>query len=426
MAAFYGTIAESMMKYKLVHITSGGEYKTPLVASQLFDQAECQASEGGEYAPMAVEAWILGAMREYWDASARARVNMLRARCPGISIHMFNGISRLGGLPLLPLMKLHRMGMGKRVPVIYHCRGEEAAFMAAKLREDFPGDKVVLDVRGHWPSEWLYARGIEYPERAEGTERQEYDKLRERLRYAVGVADGVTTVSNALRALLIKDAGATEDTIVVPCCVKQIPADSERDRIRKEWGVGVNERVIVYSGTTAAYQHLDDLTIPFMKALAQNDAAVRLAFLSPDVEKINAMLQRHGADMGRTIVKSLPQQEVAAALTACDIGVLIRKPTVVNSVANPVKIAEYLAAGLPLIIEKGVGGVAQQAFDAGIMFPVQTTVDATVIPAALPEWIRDTDNGRRQAVRKYVSDVYLWQSAIHVSRGLYRQISGNV
>ncbi len=414
------------MKYKLVHITSGGEYRTPLVASQLFDQAECQALEGGDYAPMAVEAWILGAMREYWNALAKAKVNMLRARCPGISIHTFNGISRLGGLPLLPLMKLHRMGMGKRVPVIYHCRGEEAAFMAAKLREDFPDDKVVLDVRGHWPSEWLYARGIEYPEQSEGAERQEYDKLRERLRHAVGVADGVTTVSNALRALLIKDAGATEDTIVVPCCVKQITGDSERDRIRKEWGVEAHERVIVYSGTTATYQHLNDLKIPFMKVLAENDARIRLAFLSPEVEKIIVMLQRHEVDMGRTIVKSLPQEDVAEVLTACDIGVLIRKPTVVNRVANPVKIAEYLAAGLPLIIEKGIGGVAQQAFDAGIMFPVQATVDLTAIPAALPEWIRETDNSRRQAVRKYVSDVYMWQSAIHISRGLYRKILGKV
>ncbi len=68
--------------YNLVHITAGGEYKAPLVASQLFDQAEFQAVIKEGFAPAKVEAWIIGPMREYFDGDVKNNINHLKARCP--------------------------------------------------------------------------------------------------------------------------------------------------------------------------------------------------------------------------------------------------------------------------------------------------------------------------------------------------------
>jgi glycosyltransferase involved in cell wall biosynthesis len=45
-------------------------------------------------------------------------------------------------------------------------------------------------------------------------------------------------------------------------------------------------------------------------------------------------------------------------LAAGDLGLLLRDPHPVNRVASPVKFAEYLAAGLPVLVSPGVGDAA--------------------------------------------------------------------
>ncbi len=410
--------------YSLVHITVDGEYRAPLVASQLFDQADWQARDRGADAPDKVEAWILGAMREYTDATAQEKLRSLVERCPNISVRMINGIGRLGYFPMVQLMKIYRRRLGKK-PVIYHCRGESAAQWGLRMRDLFPGDKVVLDVRGYWPAEKLYERGIEYPEKATGADRTLYNTLLDHLTKTISKVDGVTTVSDALRTLLIETAGATAGCAVVPCCVSTVVPGDRREELRNSWGVGKDEIVVVYSGTTAAYQHLEDLTIPFMKALMEADRKIRPAFFSSQIDKITMMLQNAGLDIERVLLKKFRQDEVGSALSACDAGILIRKPTLVNRVANPVKIAEYLAAGLPIIIEKGVGGVADEMFGKGILKAVTLTASDANVSDQVAEtlsWLNGGIASNRSVVQDYVRSVYLWSAAIHVSRALYQQV----
>ena len=411
------------MKYNLVHVCTGGAYQTPLVASQLFDQAQCQAVNTEGFSPNIVEAWILGSFGEYFKKSSQDRIAVLQKRCPNINIRFIGGISRLKRFPLLHLMKHYRNALGKNTPVIYHCRGEQAAITAALFAKQFPGDKVVLDVRGYWPAETIYRFGIEYPENAVGEYLALHNNALAELKQSVAVADAVTTVSQALKDLLIKETGAPLNTSVVPCCVSKITDDGNRQQIRHDWGVSDDEIVVVYSGTTAAYQHLEDLTIPFMLQLAKVEKRVKLAFFSSEHEVIKNMLQARGADLNRILVRNFPQKEVASALAACDVGILIRKPTLVNRVANPVKIAEYMAAGLPLIIERGVGGVDDTLFTMGLLKDIAIADNITqkldVEIGNVVDWLVQGLAEKRRAIRQYVKEVYLWDAAIQVSRKMY-------
>ncbi len=408
-------------EYNLVHITTDGEYKTPLVASQLFDQAEFQAVNKQGFAPTQVEAWTIGPMREYFDEAAKTKINELQLRCPHIKVRMVNGIGRLKMFPAYPLLLSFRKRLGEP-PVVYHCRGENAALWAARLRHAFPGDKVVLDVRGYWPAETIYKNGVEDPALAKGEDLAAFQKALHFLKYVVSIVDAVTTVSTSLRDLLIKDAGAPADTSVVPCCIAQITPDTRRKEIRKRWGVADDEIVLVYSGGTAAYQHLEDLTIPFLKKVMERNAKIRVAFLSSEEEKIKSMLVAAGMYSDKIILKGFPQKEVAEALTACDAGILIRKPTVVNAVANPVKIAEYLGSGLPIIIEKNVGGVADVMFEQSILKGIQIATPGASMDAdanAVNNWLEENLASKRELARAYAENVYLWSAAINVSRKMY-------
>jgi glycosyltransferase involved in cell wall biosynthesis len=411
-----------MNTYNLVHITTDQEYKAPLVASQLFDQAEFQAINPGIDAPNKVEAWIIGSMREYFNKNAQLIVTNLQLRCPHIQVRMINGIGKLNHAPLPWLLKSYRKKLDLSIPVIYHCRGTSAVKWAKLLTSLYPQDRIVVDIRGYWPAESLYNKGIEDPALATGPLKDEYNNQLNDLKSALAKADGVTTVSNALRDLLIHECQADSQCSVIPCCVSKITDDSQRSNLRASWGIAEDEILVVYSGTTAAYQHLGDLTIPFMKQMAALNPKVKLAFFSSQLDKIKELLKDAGVSEDKVLLKSFAQSEVGSALTACDGGILIRKPTLVNRVANPVKIAEYLAAGLPIIIEKGVGGVADVMFEQGILFGLETTQPNTPFPAeAIGQWLEQIPN-KRSIVRTYVSEVYLWSAAIHVSRKLYKYV----
>ena len=409
-------------KYNLIHLTAGGEYMAPLVASQLFDQAEFQSVTKEGFAPQKVEAWIIGAMRDYYDQRSKEKLLALRKRCPHVTIRMINGIGRLGSFPIMELMKLRRNQLDKSIPTIFHCRGEYAAEWAIKLKKYFPGDKIVVDIRGYWPAEYLYNKGIEDPAAATGDDQANYEKAYAFLKNILSRADAVTTVSTALKELLVKEFNASGDSAVVPCCVSAITPDDKREEIRKGWGVRSDEIVLVYSGTTAAYQHLEDLTIPFMREVAKENPKVRLAFFSSEKEKIQQMLHSAGINIETVLLQSYQQKEVAAALNACDAGILIRKPTLVNRVANPVKIAEYLAAGLPIIIEKGVGGVADELFERSLLKGIALTGGKGMgeEAGAVNNWLSSAIQQKRPLVREYVKKVYLWSAAIHVSRNMYK------
>ena len=154
----------------------------------------------------------------------------------------------------------------------------------------------------------------------------------------------------------------------------------------------------------------------------ERNAKIRLAFLSSEQEKIKNMLVAAGIYSDRIILKGFPQKEVGEALTACDAGILIRKPTIVNAVANPVKIAEYLGSGLPIIIEKNVGGVADVMFEQSILKGIRIAAPGADMDSdadSVNRWLGEGLAGKRTLARDYAEKVYLWSSAINVSRKMY-------
>ena len=414
----------AMKKYNLVHITTGGEYKTPLVQSQLFDQAEAQAIVKEGFYPQKVHAWILGSFREYFDRAGKKKGRAIRRFCPHVKVGKFNGIDRLNRFPIYLLLTFRRLLMGS-TPVVYHCRGEAATKWGLKQKKLFKKDRVVIDVRGYWPAELLYKHGIEYVELANGALKSEHDRAKQELKDLISEVDGITTVSEALRELLMSDLGAPDTTIVVPCCINKITEDNRRNEIRKKWGICDGEIAVVYSGTTAAYQHLEDLTIPFLHKLVNADNAIRIVMLSPESDKVTAMIAAAGIDKAKVVIANIPHKEVAEALTACDAGVLIRKPTLVNRVANPVKIAEYFAAGLPIIIEEGVGGLPDRLYQRSLIKGIKISSPKANMDHYVSEvmaWLNDDLDKKRSLIREEARTHLLWSSAIQTSRSLYQQI----
>ena len=52
---------------------------------------------------------------------------------------------------------------------------------------------------------------------------------------------------------------------------------------------------------------------------------------------------------------SLEQEEVFEELIKCNFGIIFRGNNLISSVSSPLKFGEYLAAGLPVLINEGIG-----------------------------------------------------------------------
>ncbi len=147
--------------------------------------------------------------------------------------------------------------------------------------------------------------------------------------------------------------------VVIPCLVNssfkfQQLSKEEKTAIRQKHGIHPDAFVLVYSGSVSGWQSFG-LVKQTLRPLLKESENAALLFLSPPDKHIEEMQKELPERIFRAWVK---HDEVTPLLSACDYGVLIRESSVTNRVASPTKFAEYLGAGLPVIISAGIGDYA--------------------------------------------------------------------
>jgi glycosyltransferase involved in cell wall biosynthesis len=112
-----------------------------------------------------------------------------------------------------------------------------------------------------------------------------------------------------------------------------------------------DKTVLCYVGTAAPYQDIDDGFARFC-ALAvglRGAGRVHALCLTPEVDHVRTILVRAGIPDNAMTVIEVPQASVSEYIAAADAGFLLRSSTEVNRVSVPVKLGEYLAAGVPVV-----------------------------------------------------------------------------
>jgi len=355
------------MEYDLVFVLLWQHIELPLVYSQTFDQAQKQSEINSELKPFSVSVWVMTPLRFYIGREERSIVKRLKLRCPGIKIHLLPEVNRLDNFPLTFFLKFQR-GKLFASQIVFHFRGEATLNHFVRYYSKNMNDSFILDVRGYWPAEILYARGFEDIENLSGNLAAVYDQEKRKLQKALELADGVITVSQNLANLLKEIVPTLPEINIVPCSVRSIHGRHNREKIRQSLGVTNEEKLLVYSGGYARYQHLEDLTIPFIELILRQSEQVKVLILSQDMLKIQQIVKAATEYYDRYIFRKVDQIEVGDYLSACDLGFLLRRESLVNTVAQPVKIGEYLAAGVPVCVQGEVGGVTEKliSYNAGL------------------------------------------------------------
>jgi hypothetical protein len=243
------------------------------------------------------------------------------------------------------------------------CRGPFATWMALRMRERGLTGKVCFDGRGAYAAEWEEYRIID--------DDALIAQFRPLENEAVNASDMRIAVSQALVEHWRERYGYTGIAhVVIPCTlgkdhVKPLVREEEKEEMAS--GLEPIEKdvvQVVYSGSAAGWQSFELLSGLADQLLSH--PRVSLVFLSPDDRNIRELVSRYPGRVHRLWLKP---DDVRYQLNLCDAGILVREDTITNRVASPTKFAEYLAAGLPVLISSNLGDFSAlvKAHDLGLV-----------------------------------------------------------
>ena len=233
-----------------------------------------------------------------------------------------------------------------------HARSTVPAVIALGLKKLF-GIKMIFDVRGLLADEYVDA----------GHWRKESIKYRLtkslELR-CLGASDGIVTLTERIWSIIerwpeLRARGIAHQ--VIPCCVdlKRFRFDpGARTQRRAELRLE-DKLVLVYSGSVGGWYLTEEMIDFFVAMLSERPEVHFLCLITNGQDKVEAILKERGVPPGNYTIKSVSSESVSSYLSASDAGIAFIKPCFSKFASSPTKNAEYLACGLPLIINCGIG-----------------------------------------------------------------------
>ncbi len=243
---------------------------------------------------------------------------------------------------------------------VLHCRVHVPALMAVIARKfSRRGPKILFDIRGFFPEEYTDA-GI-WPENG-----WLYRAVKRVEKWLLDEADGFVVLTEKARSILFPESAKTgfdkrdRPVEVIPCCVDLTRFDgldeSMRDAVRSELGV-CDRFVIVYVGSFGGWYLTDEMFALFAAAREQDPDVFIMILTQRQADFAAEGLRAKGFTDGDFFVGSVLPTDLPRYLSAADGSISFIKKCYSKQASSPTKNAEYLAAGLPILANSGVGDV---------------------------------------------------------------------
>ena len=277
------------------------------------------------------------------------------------------------GFALRRLIKRHHCPNG----TILHCRGPLATRVALDARQRAGNVRVIFDCRGLAFFETIENAGYERVEDAPSDLAARARRLDTAERRAARESDAVVAVSRAMKKVMVARWGVTAEKVhVIPCCTDVDAgrqAYERRDETRARLQLS-HKWVVVYNGSLAPYQMIDQTLALVVRLLAARKDGHFLA-ITTSPGKMREKIKSWGIDAARCTVLNVPQHQVAENLAAADLSILLRAQNMTNKVASPVKFAEYLAVGVPVMITPMIGDYSEITIKQSVGLEVSEPCD---------------------------------------------------
>jgi glycosyltransferase involved in cell wall biosynthesis len=290
--------------------------------------------------------------------------------------------------------------VARRIGVI-HARSYVAAVIGDAVKT-LTGAKLIFDMRGFWPEERvdgrLWAPGGRLYRAAKWVEAR---LLRQ--------SDVIVVLTNRAKGLLASDryrVSPRVPMVVIPCCT-----DVSRFAEAHGHAGGAASKTLVYAGSVGTWYMLEEM-LDFFVAVRELDPDVRLLLLNRSEHgRIEAALGQKRLGAPGVSLVAADFAEMPQRLAPAFAGFYFITPSYSKLASSPTKLAEYLAAGLPVIVNADIGDSAEMVAE----HRVGVVVDSFEPGQYRRKWIEfaqlvDGDAGIRDrcrdVARKWLSTEY--------------------
>jgi glycosyltransferase involved in cell wall biosynthesis len=227
---------------------------------------------------------------------------------------------------------------------VLHARSHIPLAMGLLARA-WSGCKLVFDIRGLMAEEYVDA-GIWK------TDSAVFRAIKRLEKTGIGKADQIVVLTNRMRDRLVEQGLASEGKIeVIPCCVdfsifEETGREEENTARRFE---------LIYAGSVEGLYLLEEMGHFFLALRRKQPDAFFRILTRAAPEYVAKVFHELGIQAKDYTVEAVSPAEVPLYLRKAKVGISFRKPTFSQIAASPTKIPEYLAAGIPVICNAGIG-----------------------------------------------------------------------
>jgi len=294
-----------------------------------------------------------------------------------------------------------RKARRERTDVI-HARVHTPAMMGALAKKFIFGKKpkLLFDIRGFFPEEYTDA----------GVWKENgglYKTVKRLEKWLLKESDGFVVLTERARQILFPESRETgfdalgRPVEVVPCCVDLKKFDAANMDSRREFRgkLNIGERfTVVYVGSFGGWYMAEETADFYGELKRRRPEAFALILTQSKPEMIEPLLRARGYTDKDFFIQKVKPSEIPLYLSAADAAVSFIKPCYSKQASSPTKNAEYLACGLPLIVNGGVGDTTEltTADNVGVVIENFSTEDYR---AALEDLDKMLENKAALALR---------------------------
>jgi glycosyltransferase involved in cell wall biosynthesis len=151
--------------------------------------------------------------------------------------------------------------------------------------------------------------------------------------------------------------------------------EASRQAVRSAIGMAATAPIIAYAGSVGA-QYRFDLFGDFARAVLDRRPDARLLVLTGAPDQARAWLAQSGTGVAdAAVVMAVPPDEVPRYLACADVGAAFRQPSFSMTAVAPIKLAEYLLCGLPVVGTAAIGDTSR-AVETGVFLNADGQMNA--------------------------------------------------
>lgn len=234
-----------------------------------------------------------------------------------------------------------------RVKLI-HARGTTPAIMAFFISR-FTRSAYLFDIRGFMADE--YVDGLIWKKNG----------LLYRIMHWIENAlikksnSNIVLTKKAAAILINNNLSDRERIDIIPSCV-DLKKFRLQDKSKARSKFGLNKKfVLAYVGSLGTWYLLDEMLDFFITLKNHIPEAIFLILTQAKIDFLKERILSKNLNIDSFIIKTILPQDMPLYLSTADMGISFIKPCFSKLASSPTKIGEYLACGLPVLINSGIG-----------------------------------------------------------------------